>query len=144
MKKIFILLVTIICSTLLTNLKAQIYGVPDTLAYLNSIEAKKAQFIGQPFSNLADSLKIQIRFFSPFANISYDKTKETSTTFSFYFAQSIDEHYLSYPRLKISWQPYLNATQSDSLWESNNGGGWTLAVASFYANAIISDIKVVE
>ncbi len=38
--------------------KSQTSGVPDTLAYLQSIVANKTQFIGQPFSVLKSSLNI--------------------------------------------------------------------------------------
>ncbi len=143
MKKILIILFVTFSSMLMTKVKAQNYGVPDTLAYLQSIVTNKAQFIGRPFSKLQDSLKIQIKFFSPFARIHHDKTKETSTSFSFYFPQDgLDDFYLTYPSLEIYWHPYLNATQSDILWEDTNGGGWSTSVINFYANGIISDIKV--
>jgi hypothetical protein len=138
MKKI-ILIVLIITFT--TNAKAQ---VPDTLAYLNSIVANKAQFIGQPFSVLMDSLKIQIKYFHPIADITYNKSKETSTSFAFYFPLTADDMYLTYPCLNIYWQPYLNASQSDILWEANNGGGWSTVITNFYANGIIFDIKVMD
>jgi hypothetical protein len=125
-------------------MNAQTYGVPDTLAYLRSIVANKAQFIGQPFSKLQDSLKIQIKYFHPTRGVVHDISKETFTDFSFYFPLSAEEIYLTYPAIRIYWQPYLNATQSDVLWENNNGGGWSTAVANFYVNGIIADIKIVE
>ena len=84
------------------NVTAQ---VPETLAYLQSVVANKAQFVGQPFSVLRDSLKIQIKYFSPFGSISYDITKETSTSFSFFFPQTINDLYLTYPKLDIFWRP---------------------------------------
>lgn len=140
MKKIFIILLVAVTSR---NLNAQT-GVPDTLAYLQSIVANKTQFIGQPFSVLRDSLKIQIKFFSIGRGIWYNTSKETSTDFAFYFPQTADEIYLTYPFLKIYWQTPLNANQSDTLWNNNNGGGWSAAVASFYASGIIADIKVRE
>ena len=92
------------CLAIANEIKAQTYGVPDTLSYLQSIVANKAQFTGQPFSVLLDSLKIQIKFFSPFGAIPHDKNKETSTSFAFYFPQTEDEMYLTYPKLRISWQ----------------------------------------
>ena len=142
MKKIFIIIV-FICSIKLVN--AQTYGVPDTLAYLQTIVANKANYIGQSFSILMDSLQIQIKFFSPFSGIHYDISKETSTSFSFYFPQDgLDDFYLTYPKLKIYWQTPLNASQSDFLWRTNNGGGWNSAVAAFYANGIIKDIQIRE
>ncbi len=119
--------------------KAQ--GVLDTLAYLNTIVTNKSNYIGQSFSVLYNNLQIQIKYFSPFSAIHYDKNKETSTEFCFYFPQNEGEIYLTYPSLEIYWQPYLNAAQSDVLF-GNTGGGWTTAVANFYVNGIIADIKV--
>lgn len=144
MKKILIILFVTFSSTLLTKADAQTYGVPDTLAYLQSIVVNKAQFIGQPFSVLRDSLEIQIKYFHPRRGIVHNVSKETSTRFGFYFPVVANDMYLTYPSLEIYWQPHLNATQSDILWESNNGGAWSTAVANFYANGIITDIKVVE
>jgi len=119
-------------------------GVPDTLAYLQTIVVNKPQYTGKPFSVLMDSLKIQIKFFSPFSGLSAHINKETSTSFSFYFPQTADDFYLTYPKLEIIWQTPLNRTQSNVLWESNNGGGWSAAVAVLYATAIVADIKVRE
>ncbi len=143
MKKLFLILVLIIAISA-KDTKAQ-NGVPDTLAYLQTIVDNKSNYIGQPFSVLLDSLQIQIKFFSPFASIPHDKTKETSTSFSFYLPQDgFDDFYLTYPKLKVSWQIPLNATQSDALWGANNGGGWSAAVNNFYKNAIIKDIQIRE
>lgn len=140
MKKIIIIFLIIAATK---NAKAQTYGVSDTLAYLQSIVANKAQFIGQPFSVLSASLQIEIKYFSPFASIPYDKTKETSTSFSFYFPANAEEIYLTYPSLRISWQPYLNATQSSSLFD-NAKGAWISSVSAFYISGIIADIKILE
>jgi hypothetical protein len=126
------------------EVKAQTYGVPDTLTYLQSIVANKAQFIGHPFSVLRDSLKIEIKLFSPFASISYNKTKETSTSFAFYFPQSDADHYLSYPRIEIYWQTYLNINQSDAIRLNNNRGQWNSLADSFYTTGIIADIQIRE
>lgn len=57
MKKKLIILIVLITS--LKQLNAQT-GVPDTLAYLQSIAANKSQFIGQPFSKLIDRLTLPI------------------------------------------------------------------------------------
>ncbi len=140
MKKIILIILII---TVAKNVSAQLNGVPDTLAYLQTIVANKAQYIGQPFSTLIDNLQIQIKHFIPFASISYDKTKETSTSFSFYVKVQGD-YYSLYPLLEIYWQQPLNATQSDVIWTNNNGGGWSSAGASFYANGIIRDIQIQE
>ena len=138
-----ILIIILLSVSIAKETQAQV-GVPDTLAYLQTIVANKSQYIGQPFSILLNNLQIQVKFFSPFASLPYNKYKETSTSFAFYFPQSTDDYYFSYPRLRVSWQSYLDANQSDILWKNNNGGGWTTAVANFYANAIISDIQIRE
>ena len=121
---------------------AQSGGVSDTLAYLHTIVANKAQYIGQPFSVLYSALQIQIKFFNPNANLHYDKTKETSTAFSFYFPKTADEIYLAYPMLQITWQFFLDAVLSNILYTQHNGGGWGTAVYNFYKNAIIADITI--
>lgn len=141
MKKVFFILL-ILAGT--KSLNAQTAGVPDTLAYLQSIVANKSHFIGQPFSVLRDSLKIQIKFFSPFASIPHDRSKETSTSFAFYFPLTAEEIYLTYPKLEIYWQPYLDCNQSHMLYSNNNGGGWSSAVSAFYVNGTIADIKLRE
>ena len=143
MKKILV----IICITLLVfekNTNAQ-SGVPDTLAYLQSIVANKAIYIGQPFSVLHRNLQVQIKFFQPFAAIHHDKTKETSTPFAFYFPSNADELYLTFPKIEIYWQVPLNIAQSDNIRNTNNNRGqWNVTSANFYANGIIADITVRE
>jgi len=94
LKKIFLI---IIITTLSRSVNAQT-GVADTLAYLQSIVANKAQYIGHSFHELADTMQIQIKFFSPFVAIHYDNNKETSTSFGFYFPQTEEEIYLTYPK----------------------------------------------
>lgn len=143
MKKLLVVLILLQLINI-KNISGQSAGVPDTLAYLQSIEATKSQYVGKPFSVLLDSLKIKIKFFSPFASIAYDIRKETSTEFSFYFPQNADEIYLTYPSLEIYWQPYLNATQSYSLYSQYRSVGWSPALASYYSTGIIADIKVQE
>lgn len=139
MKKIL----TILAFVLIANLKtANAQGVPDTLAYLNSIVLNKNNYIGQPFSVLSNNLQIQIKFFSPFAAIHHKKNMETSTSFAFYFPLNENQIYLTYPSLEIYWQPYLNASQSSILYSQFDGGGWSSAVYDFYKNAIIADIIV--
>ena len=142
MKKILVITFITLLS-LAKDTKAQT-GVPDTLAYLQTIVANKAQYIGHSFHELADTMQIQIKFFSPFAAIHYDNNKETSTSFGFYFPQTADDLYLTYPMLEIYWLPYLNINQSLLLYNSNDGGGWNTAVYNFYKNGIIKDIQIRE
>jgi hypothetical protein len=145
MKKIIVLIILFIGIAFSKQVNAQINsGVPDTLAYLQTIVANKVLYIGKPFSVLVDSLKIQIKFFSPFSGLSAHIDKETSTSFSFYFPQNADEIYLTYPCLDIIWQTPLNKPQSMLLYNQNPIGGWSAAVAAFYSTAIIAEIKVWE
>lgn len=143
MKNIIIALVFTF-SALTNNVYAQtVPPISDTLSYLQGIVNNKSQFIGQPFSVLMDSLQIQIKFFSPFARIHHDKTKETSTSFSFYFPATHEEIYLTYPSLDIYWKPpYLNSTQSHLLYSQYRNVGWTPAIKSFYSTGIIADIRL--
>lgn len=142
MKKLLLISV-LVTIAFAKNIKAQT-GVPDTLAYLQAIVANKANYIGQPFSTLLNDLQIQVKFFSPFASLPYDNTKETSTSVAFYFPQTEDEMYLTYPKLRVSWQPYLNMGQSEVLYKNNNGGGWSSPVVAFYSTGIIADIQIRE
>ena len=140
MKKIFLILILIIAISEKES-KAQT-GVPDTLAYLQTIVANKANYIGQPVSALLNDLQIQIKYFHPSRGIVYDVSKETSTSFAFYFPQTADDMYLTYPCLEIYWQTPLNANQAFSLYNAKNGGGWDTTVYNFYKNATIKNITV--
>ncbi len=142
MKKIILIL--LFASTgIVKNVYAQ--GAPNyetTVAYLKSIEDNKAAYIGQPFSVLLSSLQMEIKIFSPLRGIHYDISKETATMFGFYFPLPGEKWRLSFPRLRISWQPYLNAMESELIWDNNNAGRWVPAATSFYANGIIKNITV--
>ena len=141
--KIIIITLAISLSAVIKNADAQSTGVPDTLAYLQTIVANKAQYIGQPFSVLLNSLNIQIKFFTPLGNIPYDKTKETSTHFGFYFPNTVNEIYLTYPSLRISWLPYLNNIYAHSLYNQFSGA-WVPTVVSYYSDRIVADIQIRE
>jgi len=143
MKKIIFIL--ILSATIFNKVDAQTTPVTDTLAYLHTIVNNKASFIGHPFSTLANSLQIQIKSFFPFASLPYDKTKETSTDFSFYFPLNVDELYLTYPYLVIYWQPFLNTNQSNIIQQTNdNKWRWNSDAVSFYSTGIIKDIQIRE
>lgn len=109
------------------NTKAQ-SGVPDTLAYLQTIVANKAQYIGQPFSKLFDSLNlnIQIKYFHPRRGAVSNSNKEMYTAFAFYYPAIAEDVYLTYPCLEIHWQTPLNTNQSFLLFNSNGGGLWDI------------------
>jgi hypothetical protein len=124
-----------------TGLKAQT-GVPDTLAYLQTIVQNKAQYIGQPFAKLLDSLQIKIKLFFPIADLPYNRFKETSTSFSFFFTAAADDLYLSYPMLEVIWQTPGNADQSRQLRKQYRNLGWNSLIADHYSSKIIADIYI--
>jgi hypothetical protein len=144
MKKLILLFLVF---NLLTgfSLKAQT-GVPDTLLYLKTIVQHKAHYIGQPFSKLLDSLQIQIKYFFPKAAIHHNSTKETSTSFSFFFPTTIDDLYLCFPMLDVTWLNPVNgdAIQSDMLRDQYDSVGWNSVIINNYSSRIIGDIKVRE
>ncbi|MCB0740831.1 MAG: hypothetical protein R2796_10530 [Chitinophagaceae bacterium] len=141
MKKIFLIL---LITVLTKNINAQ-SGVPDTLSYLQSIVANKNAYIGQPFSTLYNDLQIQVKHFWPNASIHYNKTKETSTQFAFYFPLLQEDIYLTYPCIEVYWQTPLDKTQSDIIRGTNNNRGqWNTPAYNFYRNAIIADIQLIE
>ncbi len=131
--------------TCLISKKTQAQSSLDTTAYLQSIVLNKANYIGQPFSVLLDSLQIEIKYFFPYTSLPYDKSKETTTAFSFYSLTDINDLYLTFPRLRITWQPYLNANESIIIRATyNNKGHWNAASNTFYSAGIIADIHLWE
>lgn len=122
---------------------AQTSGVIDTLLYLKSIEGTKSRYIGKKFSNLFDDLKINIKYFNPTADEHYNKQKETSTDFSFFFPASELEIHKAYPFLSIKWESSLNTLTSLNLWKRTEGK-WNDTIKNYYYNAIIKDIKIIE
>jgi len=140
MKSIIILALALTFTTR-SSLKAQT-GVPDTLAYLQTIVQNKAQYIGQPFSKLVDSLQIQIKLFFPFAELHHNRTKETSTGFSFFFTATADDLYLSYPMLEVVWQTPGDADQSEQLRKQYRNMGWNTVIANHYSARVIADIYI--
>jgi hypothetical protein len=143
MKKILIITFLILAISR-TKGNAQTTGVSDTLAYLQTIVANKAQYIGRPFSELQSNLQIEIKFFSPFSAKRHRMNKETSTSFAFYFPLNAEQIYLTYPCLEIVWQTYLDANQSRQLYTQFNGGGWNPTMSSFYSSGIIADIRLLN
>ena len=119
-------------------------GVTDTLAYLQTIVANKANYVGQPFYVLSNTLQIQIKYFSPFGGDHSKRNKEASTGFAFYFPINVNDLYLSYPRLSVKWKVPLNAEISREIRDSNEHGKWLPNAVTFYNNAIISDIYILE
>ena len=139
--KIFsVLIVFALC---MPKTKAQPAGVPDTLAYLQTIVAKKAQYIGQPLSLLINHLQIEVKSFGPFSGIHHRKDAETSTTFGFYCPVGTNDLYKLFPALRVMWNPYLNSTFSDSLF-TLFGGCWAPQVYNHYANEIVRDIDILD
>ena len=133
MKNVIIL---IICLFSLKNTKAQVL---DTSIYINQIVSNKNLYIGKSFSYLEQNLKIKLKFFTPLPSFSYDKTKETNTTFGFLNPVSPED--FSFPRIYITWMQPLNATTSMDLYGKYDGGMWAPELSTFYGGAIIKDIK---
>lgn len=137
MKQLLFILTT---AFFLSNALAQ--TTTDTLNYLKTFETNKAAYIGKPFSILQDSLKIQIKYFSPLAGFSNDKSKETSTAFYFIIPESIED--LSTQYIEVFWEPYLNSDMSHEIYRNapDDAANWIPAAKAFYKNGIIKDIKV--
>ena len=140
MKKVLLILVVFLHAK--AQLRAQ--GVPDTLQYLKTIVQNKSQYIGQPFSKLLKDLEINIQYFSPDGGIWHDRSKETSTSFSFYFPTRAEDINLAYPFLKIIWKDPLNALQSGSIYDQSDRGRFSSEARLFYLSGIIEDIKILE
>ena len=139
--KIFSVLIVFALCMLKT--KAQPAGVPDTLAYLQTIVANKTQYIGQPLSLLLNHLQIEVKQFSPFGGIHHRKDSETSTTLGFYCPIGSNDRYRLFPALRVFWNPYLDKGTSMSLY-SMFGGCWAPQVYNHYANEIVRDIDILE
>ena len=140
MKKVLLILVVFLHAK--AQLRAQ--GVPDTLQYLKTIVQNRSQYIGQPFSKLLKALEINIQYFSPDGGIWHDRSKETSTSFSFYFPTRAEDINLAYPFLKIIWKDPLNALQSGSIYDQSDRGRFSSEARLFYLSGIIEDIKILE
>lgn len=127
---------------LLTHGVANAQTPVDTAAHAQSFETNKSLYIGQSFSTLVGNLQIGIKYFTPMIGLPYDRTQETSTIFAFYFPATMDEYYLTYPCIQVTWQTNLNALTSTTLFTTNKGG-WTTDAFNFYSKAVIKDIKVI-
>ena len=138
MKRLLAILVLFAC---IFSVQAQTRPVTDTVNYLKTFETNKTKYIGKPFSNLLDSLQIDIRYFGPLASLTYDKSKETSTRFYFIIPEYLEDIQSGY--IQIFWEPYLNADQSSIIFdEAADNDRWNTAAKAFYKNGIIKDIKV--
>jgi hypothetical protein len=130
---------------LTSNSRAQTIGVPDTLAYLNNIVANKTLYIGQPFSVLANSLQISIKYFNPDASVHHKKNCEDETSLAFYNSLNANDYHLSFPRLIIYWSPpFKNINLSIAIRDADSLQGWNAIAKAHYANSIIADIRVFE
>lgn len=120
--------------------------VTDTLNYLRYVVSNKQQFIGQPFSVLNDSLKIQIKYFSPYGAYHFDQSRETHSRFGFNFRNNFAEFYLTYPGIQITWQQPLDLVLAYQIAQGyeNTGFAWGTRAYQHYSNAIIKDIRIIE
>jgi|GEM_PF-739079 len=144
MKYTFILFLLVITS----RTKAQTYPTPvtDTLNYLRYIVSNKQQFIGLPFSVLHDSLKINLKYFAPNGAFHFDQSKETDTQIAFNNSNNLDDFYLTYPRLEVTWEQPLNLPVAYQIAHGyqNSSIAWGSRAYQHYANGIIKNIRVVE
>jgi hypothetical protein len=137
MKKIIIVLII----TLVTNTNLVKAQVTDTLAYLRSIEANKAQFIGRDFAYLVSNLQIQIKHFRPDI-LPKQIAVEASTSFGFKrISAELGSAYIFYPRIDIEWQSTLNINGSRAVAGRWDGVSIT-PVLNRYGNCIIKDIII--
>ena len=133
----------IVLTLFLSKASAQTTGVPDTLAYLQTIVANKALYIGQPLSLLINHLQIDVKRFGPFSRIHHQMDKETSTSLGFYCPTGPNDRHRLFPALRIFWNPYLNAAFSESLF-TQFGGCWAPQVYTHYSQAIVRDIDILD
>jgi hypothetical protein len=145
MKKI-VLIVAIVCCSAKSFCQSYPTPVTDTLGYLRYLVANKQLFIGQPFSVLNDSLKIQIKYFSPFGAYHSDQSLETHSRFAFNFKNTLADFYLTYPGLQITWQQPLDLTLAYQIAQGyeNTGFAWGTRAYQHYANAVVKDVRLVE
>jgi len=147
MKKLFFLFfLTILLSTNKSFSQSYPTHITDTLNYLRYIVSNKQQFIGQPFNVLKDSLKIDIKYFCPFGAYHFDQSKETHSRFGFNFSDNLEDFYLTYPGINITWQQPLNLVLAYQIAQGyeNTGTAWGTRAYQHYASAIIKDISLVE
>jgi len=138
MKRLLAIVVLFAC---IFSVQAQTRPVTDTVGYLKSIYANKNQFIGKPFSNLLDSLKINIVYFGTNAGITSDKSKETSSAFYFIIPEYFEDFASRY--IEIYWATPLNADESALIYNmSEEGGLWIPEAKNFYKTGIIREIRV--
>ncbi|MGC4232217.1 MAG: hypothetical protein QM594_04495 [Niabella sp.] len=114
--------------------------VPDTIAYLKSIEAEKSKYIGKTFDQMEKDLKIQIVYFGPLAMIHNNISKETSTRFYFIVPEYGDDFKSNY--IEVYWDPYLDADKSRDIFrDAPDDSNWTAAAKAFYSKGVIKNIE---
>jgi len=137
MKQFIILLLISTC--VFNTTQAQTTPITDTVAYLKSIEARKAEFIGKPFSVLLNELKLPILGFGPIGGRPYDRSAETNTVFDFYTDDKEESE--SETKLSIYWKTPLDANKSAPIWNKTTPRGkWNSEALENYKDAIIRDI----
>jgi len=105
MNNITTIIILLICFSNTTY--SQTSGDPDTLSYLKSVEGTKSKYTGKKFSDLLADLKINIKYFNSNADEHFNKQKETSTDFSFFYPTTELEIYKSNPFISIKWETPL-------------------------------------
>jgi len=137
-KSILLLFVTL---TMVAVSEAQNATITDTLAYLKSIEARKTEFVGQPFSKLLSELKIDILIFTPIGSNPTDIKQEMSTVFRTKIPKNLNEY--KYPCIDIIWLSYVNIDQSLSIAEQTGTfGKWTDNAKQHYQKFVVADLYI--
>ena len=123
--------------------------ITDTAAYLiDSIQAKKAYYIGKPLSTLLHDLRISIKSYLPMTPIPSlpDTIPFASTVLSFYYLNTImNKMYLRQKDLNIHIRfntPILIPKTSFMIGGFFYGTEWTTQKANFFGQYILSDINV--
>ncbi|MGC4232216.1 MAG: hypothetical protein QM594_04490 [Niabella sp.] len=114
--------------------------VPDTLAYLKSLETEKSKYIGKTFDQLEKDLKIEIVYFGTNSGDLKDISKETSTAFYFIVPEYGEDFKSRY--IEVYWEPYLDADKSGDIFSNApDGSNWTAEAKAFYSKGVIKNIK---
>lgn len=123
--------------------------ITDTAAYLvDSIQSKKAYYVGKPLSTLLNDLQISVKSYLPITPIPSlpDTIQFASTLLSFYDLNTImNKLYFRQKELNIEIRfasPILipkNSFRKDAFLY---GTEWTPRKANFFGQYILSDIRV--
>lgn len=133
MKSYFKILIIILLFLNGTICQAQ---VSDTLAYVKSFEANKANYIGQPFSKLLNDMT-QLQPKSIWSDINRINTYNSM----FKFNDMEDSFDVGTVNMIIFWHMPIPVSETE-YYEKKNDFYFTTDERSFYGNKIVKDIYV--